>query len=278
MKENEVIRIMKSIFFRNKIILTDFKNRSKKNIVNLHWWKLSGKFQNVGDWLSLIVVDFIKELKNIDVSCCGTKTVHLFAIGSIIDGGYQDATIWGSGIRVEHKKLWWRIFRKLDIRCVRGPETRRILLENGYDCPEIYGDPAVLMPMIYQPSETEKIYEYRVVPHMSYDVTEYPNVLSPYVNDWKEFIDEIVKSNLIISSSLHGIILAEAYGIPAILLNDKNMDLFKYRDYYYSTGRKNLHVAKSVEEALKMTPMPIPDLTKMKSDLINVFPVDIYYN
>lgn len=40
------------------------------------------------------------------------------------------------------------------------------------------------------------------------------------------------------SSSLHGIILAEAYGVPAVMFRsyDKSVD-FKYLDYYASTGR-----------------------------------------
>ena len=42
------------------------------------------------------------------------------------------------------------------------------------------------------------------------------------------------KAKLVISSSLHGIILAETYGIPAILLMDKvTNNMFKYNDYYY---------------------------------------------
>ena len=39
-------------------------------------------------------------------------------------------------------------------------------------------------------------------------------------SDYRKFITEICQSKLIISSSLHGIILAESYGIPAIFLNE----------------------------------------------------------
>ena len=134
--------------------------------------------------------------------------------------------IWGSGLLRGKDRYWWSSLRKLDIRAVRGPLTRQALLKNGYDCPEIYGDPAILMPLFYQPVDQVKRYAFRVVPHMVFG-SAYPNVLSPHTADWKAFIDGLVQSELVISSSLHGIILAEAYGVPAILLNDHDMNLFK---------------------------------------------------
>ena len=201
--------------------------------------------------------------------------MHFYAIGSIIDGGYQDATVWGSGLLRGKNKYWWSNLRKLDIRAVRGPLTRQALLSNGFTCPEVYGDPAILLPMFYQPSDMTKRYAYRVVPHMVYG-TEYPNVLTPHTDDWKGFIDGIVQSELVISSSLHGIILAEAYGIPTILLNDHNMNLFKYRDYYTSTGRETFPVAASVEEALSLVPSPPPDFTSLRKGLLDSFPIDLW--
>lgn len=44
-----------------------------------------------------------------------------------------------------------KIGRKPDIRAVRGPETRKLLINVGFDCPGIYGVPAVIMPLIYNP-------------------------------------------------------------------------------------------------------------------------------
>ena len=91
-------------------------------------------------------------------------------------------------------------------------------------------------------------------------------------DDWMAVIDKIVMTKLVICSSLHGIILAESYGVPAILLNDYGMNLFKYEDYYYSTGRFDFPVAKTVEEALKLAPPPLPDFTEMRESLVSSFP------
>lgn len=269
------LRILKAVADRDQTILANPSQPARKNCVNLHWWDLGGTMQNVGDALSPVVVSYLKERNGITTDASPKGTAHLYAIGSIIDGAYQNATVWGSGLLRGKGRYWWRCFRKLDIRCVRGPETRQALLANGYRCPERYGDPAILMPLIYQPQSQHKRFAYRVIPHMVYG-RDYPNALSPLTDDWKSFIDGIVQSELVISSSLHGIILAEAYGIPAILLNDHDMNLFKYRDYYLSTGRDAFPVARSVQEALSMTPAELPDLETMQKQLMEAFPKDLW--
>ena len=259
---------------RNRGILSDLNRPVIQNRVNLHWWQPTDGRQNVGDRLSPVIVENMKERYGIQCSYHVNTTRHLYAIGSIIDGGYQSATIWGSGILSGNRKFWWRRIRKLDVRAVRGPETRRTLLENGIACPEVYGDPAILLPLFYSPSPSCKKYKYRVIHHHLFE-QQCEFGLSPLTDDWKSFIDEIVKSELIISSSLHGIILAEAYGVPAILLGT-NLDLFKFRDYYYSTGRFDYPIAESIQEALRTQPAPLPDLSKLQNDLIRSFPTDIW--
>ena len=254
--------------------MNDFHRLVQPGCVNLHYWKIDAEKDNVGDYLSLIVVDWLKNERGITSHTSRNgKTGHLLAIGSILDISYQNATVWGSGLQ-EDKRYWWRLLRKLDIRCVRGPETRRILLENGYDCPDVYGDPAVLLPLLYHPENQEKEYDYRVIQHHSM-LNPDANGLDPVTDDWKGFIDALVKSRRIVSSSLHGIILAEAYGIPAVLLAE-NPGLFKYRDYYYSTGRYSFPVAKSVEEALRIEPAQLPDLRPLRENLLNSFPEDLW--
>ena len=92
--------------------------------------------------------------------------------------------------------------------------------------------------------------------------------------DWKNFIDEIVSASFVISSSLHGIILAEAYGIPCVMLKDtESDDFFKYEDYYRSTGRKHFFIANSVEEALEHRDVEVPDLRAMQEVLLDKFDI-----
>lgn len=205
-------------------------------------------------------------------------TKHLYAIGSILFWGRQDATIWGSGLLNYPPEGTYRSKKfHLDIRAVRGPVTRDILLKEGFECPEVYGDPAVLMPLIYSPPH-KKNEQYSVVMHKANVQGGKRHYISIMCQDFRTVIDQIVASDLVISASLHGIIIAEAYGIPAIMLTDTRSDFnfLKYNDYYFSTGRYHYPVAKTVEEALDMSPAPLPDLTKMRNDLITAFPTDLW--
>lgn len=90
---------------------------------------------------------------------------------------------------------------------------------------------------------------------------------------WKRLVHE---ANCYFHSSLHGIILAEAYGVPAVFLAGKDFGLFKYIDYYMGTGRDIMVYARSIEEALAITPMPLPELNDMQKALLNVFPRDMW--
>lgn len=273
MRLSLIKEILPAVFRRDRIILVDGTRKAAADDVNLHWWQIRGAKQNVGDMLSPVVADYV--CRRLALPEKAGRKAHLYAIGSIIDGGYQDAVVWGSGLLRGDKPYWWRCLRKLDVRCVRGPKTRKTLLDNGYSCPEVYGDPAVLMPLIYPARGGEKRCPYLVIPHYSCP-TEAQYTLSPMTEDWKNFIDALLGAELVISSSLHGIILAEAYGIPAVLLNDHDMHLFKYEDYYHSTGRYEFPVAKSVEEALVLEPAPLPDLKPLQQALLDSFPKDLW--
>lgn len=283
-----MINRLQLLLRKNTVILRDVDDGfvpAEKNKVNLNGWFLPGRnVQNIGDWLSKIVVDHAAARCGIDPEKTVSRTKHLYAIGSILLG-YQDATIWGSGFLNDITQsrgfvpytLLHRHWHTTDVRAVRGPETRRILLKMGIDCPEVYGDPAILMPLFYTPRRLSRI-PYALIPHYG-DMKKYaddPYVLHTFNNDHQLFIDRLCSAGIAYSSSLHGIILAESYGIPAILLNEKGECPFKYRDYYHSTGRFEIPVARSLEEAMTMTALPVPDLTKMQEALLQAFPTDLW--
>lgn len=237
------------------------------------------KYYNVGDYLSKVIFEMLMSHFNIN-SYCSAKKVCVAHVGSIIQFIGQDCVVYGSGFLFKWAKTQFaRKKIRLDIRAVRGPITREILMELGYDVPQVYGDPAILLPLFYNPI-VEKKYDYIVIPHEShykkYQNVSFP-VLSTLTNDWEMFIKEIKASKLVISSSLHGIIIAEAYGIQAVFLDEtENHDQTKYDDYYYSTGRYNYVKGKTVEECLKINPEIIPDFDVMRKLLLEAFPIDIF--
>ena len=173
---------------------------------------------------------------------------NILCIGSIIDCCNEHSLIWGAGA-ISDNIIMHHTPKK--IYAVRGPLTRKLLLEYRIDCPEIYGDPALLLPLIYAP-KTEKKYKYGFIPHcIDYDLPhvvkfreEHPEILfikfEGYTS-WHNVIDLINSCENIISSSLHGLIVSDAYGIPnvRIMLSDNIVGGdFKYKDYYGGVKRK----------------------------------------
>jgi pyruvyltransferase len=116
------------------------------------------------------------------------------------------------------------------------------VLSFGGICPEVYGDPAMLMPLIVDAEP--KIYDLGIVPHYTHyeQVKErYPKhrVIKLRTNDCVDTIKQITQCRYIVSSSLHGIILAHAYGIPvawAEFNTGLKGDGVKFLDHYASVG------------------------------------------
>lgn len=267
--------------FRNHYTLNNEK--VKFGVVNIENWKAA---VNIGDCLGPVVCAWMLEKKGIQLDTKVHGAPHLMTIGSIL--GTEkfpfDAVVWGSGLhRLESISTLTRYasFRKLDIRAVRGPITKYALHFCGFSCPEIYGDPAILFPLIYKPEIAEhQRNQIAVIKHFKAEHREQCEgirYIDVKTEDYESFITEICKSSKVISSSLHGIILAEAYGVPAVFLQEgMSRELLKFYDWYYSTNRKNIRIAYSLEEAIQMDPMPLPELESMQKNLLDSFPYDLW--
>ena len=84
----------------------------------------------------------------------------------------------------------------------------------------------------------------------------------------------IAESSHVVASSLHGIVIAETFGVPASLLLPGVEDLFKYRDYYEGTGRSLPHASTTLDEALEN---PAPALRDWDPQpLLDAFPRDLW--
>lgn len=245
---------------------------------------------NLGDSLAIPIVEFMLAKKGMSLNSRIDVKKHLLTVGSGGIRGFQNATMWGTGIMYDELHGgWWEKYldanhRKLDIRAVRGPLSREIFLKLGHDCPEVYGDPGILMPLIYQPQPILPKQDYCIIPQYvtEVEVRRYipeEKIISMNTDDYKSVIDRICSCQMVYSSSLHGIILAEAYGVPAVFFRGSCIPQavdFKYMDWYASTGRYNVPMAGSLVEAFATTPPELPDLQKMQLKLMEVFPYDLW--
>ncbi|EEZ9668259.1 polysaccharide pyruvyl transferase family protein, partial [Escherichia coli] len=257
-----------------------FKKLKNSNIKKcLYWWEpAGGKFHNAGDHLSKIIVQRMLDLYDKEIEDKLSKKNKMLAIGSVMHFAKNMDTIWGTGINGKVSEDLHK-FEKLDVRAVRGPLTRNYLISKGINCPEVYGDPGLLLPNFYSESllsENGRVNDFMVIPHMNEDVNDYAKFKGKLINPCQgaiSFTKQILSSKFIISSSLHGVIIAEAYGIPAICLQNKSGEAdFKYKDYYEGTGRKVFPVINSVEEALRTKPAELPDIEQLSHKLMKVFP------
>jgi pyruvyltransferase len=118
------------------------------------------KKENYGELLSKYIVEKISKQKVKLHDPRKAKSVgHYFGIGSIFAFTNSKSVVWGSGIiDVKHPVA------NCNFRAVRGPQSRGRLIEFGYHCPPVYGDPALLMPLFFNP-KVEVKYSLGIVPH-----------------------------------------------------------------------------------------------------------------
>nr|WP_180092055.1 polysaccharide pyruvyl transferase family protein [Acinetobacter sp. YH16040] len=242
---------------------------------------------NVGDELARKIVKEVvlfNDINEVDFSS-RYKNKKLMSIGSVMHFAKTNDLVWGTGVNGKVNTDLHQ-FKQLDVRAVRGPRTRSFLMERCIEVPEIYGDPALLSSIFFPKSaftniETRK--PFLVIPHMS-EIDTYKKkfledeICSPLQHPY-QFLQKILCADKIYSSSLHGIILAEAYGIPAVRINsDNGEDEFKYMDYYEGTNRCIPREFGEFCGFKTETYDQIVDLEKIQKDLISSFPYDFWNN
>lgn len=204
---------------------------------------------NLGDDLNLHLLSILSGCKIVPYKySVWSRFLHkkrYSCIGSIISSSDKNTMIWGTGA-IEDKLGSGFSFKQ--ICAVRGPLTRNLLEKNGIKTPPIYGDPALLISRLYFPIVKIK-YKIGIIPHyvdldnpiLSLYQKEGVKIINFHVyDDWKTIVNEMLSCELIFSSSLHGIIISDSYGIPNIWCKFSNNIYggdFKYHDYLLSVKR-----------------------------------------
>ena len=268
-----------------------------KNTLRLFWWneiKIQGKNkENYGDLIGKYLVEKISGKK---IRFAFPKKFSLLdyflpiyvTAGSILTQVNHKCIVWGSGIISKEYKI-----KKAKFLAVRGPQTREHLTDQGFNVPEVYGDPGLLMPRYYHPLITKK-FHYGIIPHYN----DY-KLVKDWFKDSKDVLlidlmtsnieattDQILQCENIISSSLHGVIIAHAYGIPAVWQRYSNKvfgDDIKYRDYFESVEitpytfplKDKPYVANEMEDLFSNKEIVLPKpgvVEKLQAGLMEVCP------
>jgi pyruvyltransferase len=165
----------------------------------------------------------------------------VFVTGSVIAFAGRDCTVWGSGVMTAHDK----VSPHVAIRAVRGPLTRRRAQAGGAECPEVYGDPGLLVPRFLRPWDGIRS-GVAVAPHFS----DMPRLAASWQHSGvarlvdlqapvEKVVARITRSELVLSSSLHGIVVSHAYGVPAVWVEFRQLpsgDRSKFHDHQLSVG------------------------------------------
>ena len=202
------------------------------------------QFNNWGDVLNSVIVKHLSGQEIIWASPFDYRIpIKHTVIGSVLHSIDANTIVWGTGAMSANLIP---AVKPASICAVRGPLTRELLIGRGIDCPEIYGDPALLYPKFFNP-DVKKEFDLGIIAHyvdQQHPWLEYARSCGAKIinirGGVKQVIDDIKSCDRIASSSLHGIIAADAYGIPSIWieLSDKVQgDGFKFRDYYLSVNR-----------------------------------------
>lgn len=240
------IRDLYLFLFRRALILNGY--------VDDHTW--SGvRHRNWGDELNYY---FIRQLARRPVVFYHTFRVakwlglkNYLCIGTLLDAvnySNRSTVVWGTGVSGQDRDF----LLPKKICSVRGLKTYEFLKSRGIDCPSVFGDPALLLPRFYTPKRMEKRYKLGIIPHVidwNYDVMqeirkERNDVLAidlAHYEKWTDVIDQICSCEAIASSSLHGLIVSDAYHVPncwITLSGEISGGLFKFFDYFSSVGRE----------------------------------------
>ena len=186
----------------------------------LHW----AESKNFGDWASWELTKILSSKVPLSTRShyALRGQVSYSCIGSVLQWPERiPCEVWGSGFISGSSDM---LIKPKAVHAVRGPLTREKLLKVGVSCPEVYGDPASLLFRKHLKENVKKEYKIGIIPH--YVDSKDPLVKELSKNDNVAIIDVFSsiesiadlcqKCEVIDSSSLHGLIIADTLRVPNV--------------------------------------------------------------
>jgi len=178
-----------------------------------------------------------------------TPEDHLLMCGSIMGFCNAHSIVCGAGF-ISRTAKW--IEPPKDIKLLRGPVSRKIAEGLGgtwpstkkwkFDEEPVYGDPVLLLPHVMGYVEEKVEYEYGWMPHYIDRKIPCPIPGAFFIDvqgDVDQVITDVTRCEKIVSSGLHGLILADALGKPALWVkvsDNLSGDGTKFEDYFAGVG------------------------------------------
>ena len=183
-------------------------------------------------------------------------TTCLFSLGSIFHTIKSGDHVWGTGINPYWQNKQSTYPSGLTIYSVRGPKTEALVRQHmGQQQTIPHGDPGFVVPMLYPELTSRKrrspqgSHRFCFVPHFhdlhraQQDLPRKVRFVSAH-QSWRPVVKTLARQcDFVAASSLHGIIVADALGIPSMwfqwtdTMTAKSEGHFKYLDYLASIER-----------------------------------------
>ena len=236
------------------------------------------KGNNFGDLLSPMLIEAATGRRSLWVRPDFEGKV--VAVGSVLAYARPGDVVVGSGL-IRPQQL--DLSRRVQIIAVRGPLTAALV---GADKPGLlFGDPGMVAAehlgitkapvpefdvALVPHSVDQALVRERVDTHPERDRITVVDVHKPPRN----VVDSIANARVVISSSLHGIVVAESLGVPAVWTTISNRlagGNFKFNDYFLGTGREAkspVDLESALSQALEgSVPAYLSDPTQMRQAL-----------
>lgn len=205
-----------------------------------YWWN---RVVNFGDQITPFLVETLSGRSAVNVRGLGIRSTNvLCSAGSILqDLEPGNHVVWGSGFITPEARP-----RGIPrILALRGPLSGDIATRIGWQDPGKYGDPGLLLPFLLPAERTPS--GVAVVPNHALKASTIVDHDDAFLVDPMRGVSavarEIASAKIVLSSSLHGLILAQAYGRPWVWIRDNSNTLyggdFKFLDFFASIGIEN---------------------------------------
>ncbi len=245
------------------------------------------RIPNFGDRLGPEIVEAVSGRQA--VWCRDQRQPHILAIGSMMAGASLESQVWGTGVM--HPRFGFGAVQGARIHALRGQLSMSALKAAGIALGDVpLGDPAVLAPSLLG-IRACKVPQYRVGVVAHYVDRQHPvlramsqeeGVCDINVHDDPMVVlAAMANCEAIISSSLHGLVVAEALGLPNLWIQASDEiagDGFKFNDWYSTTRRpqKQVYRLQAGDRAHELAARAEPRESAIDTEaLFAAFPCDV---